>query len=83
MCTIPLMIRRSSTRCAPRRPRGISGAIRAHSASESQYSALPIQASAVWKLESQIGAAENLEASVRSRDEEMAIGRGATSLKPD
>jgi hypothetical protein len=25
----------------------------------------------------------NLEASVRSRDEDRAIGRGATSLKPD
>src|SRR5690349_21761292 len=47
---IPLITRRSSTRCAPRRPRGISGSIRAHSASESQYSAL-IQASAVWKLD--------------------------------
>ena len=52
--TIPLITRRSSTRCAPRRPRGISGSIRSHSASESQYSALLIQASAVGKLESQI-----------------------------
>jgi len=33
MCTIPLITRRSSTRCAPRRPRGSNGSIRAHSES--------------------------------------------------
>jgi hypothetical protein len=36
MCTIPLITRRSSTRCAPRRPRGSNGSIRAHSPSLSQ-----------------------------------------------
>ena len=35
------------------------------------------------QLESEINHRGNLEASVRSRDEEVAIGRGATSLKPD
>jgi hypothetical protein len=36
MCMIPLITRRSSTRCAPRRPRGSSGSIRAYSASFNQ-----------------------------------------------
>jgi hypothetical protein len=33
---MPLITRRSSTRCAPRRPRGNIGSIRDHSASLSQ-----------------------------------------------
>jgi hypothetical protein len=49
MCMIPLMILRSSTRCAPRRPRGISGSIRFHSASLSQYSYFLIKASSIRK----------------------------------
>jgi len=42
---IPLITRRSLTRCAPRRPRGINGPIRFHSASLSQYNYLRIKAS--------------------------------------
>src|SRR5690349_14357576 len=43
MCTMPEITRRSSTRCAPLRPRGSKGSIRAHSASLNQVSCLAIQ----------------------------------------
>ena len=44
MCSIPLITRRSSTRCGPR---GSGGSSRAHSASLRQYSCLAIHASTV------------------------------------
>ena len=43
MCTMPEITRRSSTRCAPLRPRGNNGSIRAHSASLNQVNCLAIQ----------------------------------------
>ena len=46
MCTMPEITRRSSTRCAPLRPFGSNGSIRAHSASLNQVSCLAINASA-------------------------------------
>src|SRR3954464_327207 len=43
ICTMPEITRRSSTRCAPLRPRGNNGSIRPHSASLNQVSCLAIQ----------------------------------------
>ena len=45
MCMIPLITRQSSTRRAPRLPRGNNGSIRPHSSLLSQYSCFLIKAS--------------------------------------